>query len=133
MKNNPYAPYPLLFLKIFSYVLQQGSLLHFRLMQNTSPSTLLLALNQTIFCADMGVNLSYNGEKVHLSSVFILRATQPLHALIFSLFFFAILSLSLIFFFLSLAPPSFFKSLGSSWCHSMRHCSSGAILYCGMQ
>lgn len=44
------------------------------------------ALNRKLFPADMGVNLARNGEKVHFSGGYILRATQLLHAPIFFFF-----------------------------------------------
>lgn len=102
-------------------------------MQYTSPllSCCLPALNRKLFSADLGEILPIMGKKcVSLMAPF-LRDTRLPHALIS--FFFLSLLLSLSFFFLPLVllhpPPSFFKSLGSLWCHSMRHYSSGAILY----
>lgn len=57
----------------------------------------------------MGVNLGRNGEKVHFSSGYILRATQLLDALIFFLSCPFAQSLLISFFFFSLTPPIFLQ------------------------
>lgn len=119
----------------FSCTSQQGSLLHFT-SYKIHPLLLFFrmsALNRKLLYADTEINLARNGEKVHFSSGYIFRVTQLFHALIFLLFFLVLLlslSLFLSFFLFLPHPPSFFKSLGSLWCHSMRHHSSGATLYC---
>lgn len=109
----------------------------FPFVQNTLPPFLFcLHLTGSHFLLTVGCIVpamgSWRGECFSGSSS--LRATQLLHALIFLNFPSSICSVSAHFFFsfsLESPPiPSFLKSPGSSWCHSMHHHFSGAILYC---
>lgn len=131
MENSPFFLFHLS-LNSSSCTPQQGSLLHLTSykMHFLPFFCCMLALNRKLLCADIGVKLGHNGEKVHSSSGYILRASQLLHALISFLLFVVLVRLLTLYLF-HVVPPSqsFFKSLGSLWCHSMRHHSSGAILY----
>lgn len=126
-----------LFLNSFSCTRRQGLFLHLA-SYKIHPSLLfyrLPALYHKLFTAEVWVNLAHTGNKMLFSSGYVFRASRRLHAPIFSSScsacpFSPSPFLSLFLFFSPFTSPlSFFKSLGSLWCHSMRQQSFGAVLY----
>lgn len=124
-----YTPIPL-FLKVLTAPFH-------RVQSCISPHTKYILLYSSAACLHLTGSyfLLTWGETLPLKSAFLwwlhLKSHPAPSCPRFLFFFFScpLLSLSLFHFF-SLSPPSFSKSLGSLWCHSMRHYSSGAILYC---
>lgn len=124
-----------LFLNSFSCTPRQGLFLHLA-SYKIHPSLLfyrLPALCHKLFTAEVWVNLTHTGNKMLFSSGCVFRASRRLHAPILSSSCSACPfspSPFLSFFFSHFTSPlSFFKSLGSLWCHSMRQQSFGAVLY----
>lgn len=124
-----------LFLNSFSCTPRQGLFLHLA-SYKIHPSSLfyrLPALYHKFFTAEVWVNLTHTGNKMLFFRGYVFRASQRLHAPIFSS------SCSacpfspcpcLSFFSPFTSPLSFFKSLGSLWCYAMRQQSFGAVVYC---